>query len=54
MTGPIEFAPSTLSAGARLGAQFAAAVAAGTRGIHVDVMEGHLMPTLTFCPTRRA
>jgi hypothetical protein len=32
MTGPIEIAPSTLPAGAGLGAQFAAAVPPGPAG----------------------
>jgi ribulose-phosphate 3-epimerase len=51
MTGPIAIAPSILSAGPpRLGEQVAVAVKAGTSRIHVDIMDGHFVPNLTFGP----
>jgi ribulose-phosphate 3-epimerase len=51
MTGPIEIAPSILSADhARLGEQVAAAINAGAHRIHVDIMDGHFVPNLTFGP----
>jgi ribulose-phosphate 3-epimerase len=51
MSGPIEIAPSILSADhARLGEQVAAAIGAGAKRIHVDIMDGHFVPNLTFGP----
>jgi len=45
-TRPVEIAPSILSANfLRLGEQVSEALEAGVRRIHVEVMDGHFVPS---------
>jgi len=48
---PVELAPSILSADfARLGEEIAQVEEAGCRVLHLDIMDGHLVPNISFGP----